>query len=318
MHQIVRIRIYALNLLFNMLLYTLRFGWWNVGLSPAAKNAKSKANSETYATLCNHLESLLLENSCDVLALCEVSSSDVQYFIEHLDIEDIEVLDLTHTAGRTRFDMLVIYNRLKVSAEFQQSLTKSVTGNTVKAAQVVKITNLDDDKDIYLYLCHWASRLNGDGEKRRISAADIVYNSATALMESGNDVIVMGDFNDNPYDKSVHEHLKANRCHDAVIRYPNEYFYNPFWRSVVSEYKYNHASTNTVYRSGTHKFKQFLGTIWHSYDQILVSGSFLTNSYWHLNEFRTHIISPDPLLTHYDDRSSFIDHLPVVCEVTRT
>ncbi|HGF5121755.1 endonuclease/exonuclease/phosphatase family protein [Vibrio parahaemolyticus] len=300
-----------------MLLYNLRFGWWNVALSPAAAQAKSKANDTNYATLCAHIETLMKEQSCDFLALCEVSSKDVRYLAESLELEGITILDLTEKVGRTRFDMAVIYNNQKIKVRHSHNLSKIMTGNTVKAAQLVEVENLDDSKVIHAYLCHWASRLNGDGEARRIAAADIVYNSASDLMEGDADVIVMGDFNDNPFDISLNKHLNANRCHDAVKKYPKEFFYNPFWRSIVSDYKYSHATTNETYRSGSHRFKQFLGTIWHSYDQIVVSGSFLGNNYWHLNENRTQVVTTAEILTHFDDSKHFIDHLPIICEITR-
>ncbi|WP_340642593.1 endonuclease/exonuclease/phosphatase family protein [Photobacterium damselae] len=300
-----------------MLLYNLRFGWWNVALSPAAAQATSKANHANYTTLCTHIETMMKEQSCDFLALCEVSSDDVKHLSVSLELEGITLLDLTEKVGRTRFDMAVIYNNNKINVRHKHSLSKFMTGNTVKAGQLVEVENLDDSKIIHVYLCHWASRLSGEGEDKRIAAADIVYNSASSLMECDADVIVMGDFNDNPFDISLNRHLKANRCHDAVKKYPKEFFYNPFWRSVVSDYKYSHATTNETYRSGSHKFKQFSGTIWHSYDQIMVSGSFLSNNYWHLNEHRTQVVTIEAILSHFDDRNHFIDHLPIICEITR-
>ncbi|MCG3826846.1 endonuclease/exonuclease/phosphatase family protein [Photobacterium damselae] len=301
-----------------MLLYNIRFGWWNVALSPSAPQAKTKASTETYPIILNHIRTLMLDDSCDFLALCEVSAQDVQYISDNLELGDgVTLLDLTHTVGRTRFDIAVIYKNTKLKVRHKATLSKPFTGNTVKAAQMVEVENIDDSKQIYLYLCHWASRLNGDGHDKRVTAARMVYDSAIEYMEAGKDVIVMGDFNDNPYDESLYRCLKANRCHDAVKKYPNEFFYNPFWRSVVSEYKYSHAGTQNTYRSGSHKFKQFLGTIWHTYDQIVVSGSFLNNGYWHLNEFRTHILTPASLLADFEDSKHFIDHLPIVCEITR-
>ncbi|MCD9501753.1 endonuclease/exonuclease/phosphatase [Photobacterium phosphoreum] len=300
-----------------MLLYNLRFGWWNVALSPSAPQAKTKASDITYSVICEHIKTLLQENTCDFLALCEVSNSDVEYLTNNLGLENISFLDLTQKIGRTRFDITVLFNSSKIRVRHNRTLSKVMTGNIVKAAQLVEVENLDDQKIIYVYLCHWASRLNGDGESKRIAAANIVYDSALEFMTAGEDVIIMGDFNDNPYDKSLNDCLRANRCHDAVIKYPNEFFYNPFWRTVVSEHKYSHTTTDITYRSGSHKFKQFLGTIWHSYDQILLSGSFLNNRYWHLNEYRTQIMTPETILAHFEDKSHFIDHLPIVCEVTR-
>ncbi|CAH6926627.1 Endonuclease/exonuclease/phosphatase [Vibrio chagasii] len=300
-----------------MLLYNIRFGWWNVALSPSAPQAKTKANAETYSTICAHIRTLIEDTACDFLALCEVSEEDVRYLSANLGLENVSILNLTQQVGRTRFDIAVIYKNLKIKVRHNRTLSKPMTGNTVKAAQLVEVENIDDSKVIYIYLCHWASRLNGDGEPRRIAAANIVYDSASEFMKSGRDVIVMGDFNDNPYDESLNKCLMASRCHDAVQKYPTEFFYNPFWRSVVSEQKYSHAGKGKTYRSGSHKFKQFLGTIWHSYDQIVVSGSFLTDGYWHLNEYRTEIVTPKELLMDFESSKNFIDHLPIVCEITR-
>ncbi|MDP2562836.1 hypothetical protein Q8W26_17000 [Psychrobium sp. 1_MG-2023] len=301
-----------------MLLYNLRMAWWNTALSPAAPKASSKANQGTYATICKHIEKLITELSCDLIAICEVSSDDVAYINTYLGsrLIDIKMLDLTCKLGRTRFDIAVIYNTRKIHLSHLHYLSKSITGNTVKAAQLVEIVNLDDNKRIHLFLCHWASRLHG-GEDRRKSAATIVYSSAQALMSQNEDVIVMGDFNDNPYDESIRNHLNASRCHDAVRKYPNEYFYNPFWRSVVSEKKYNHLADNEAFRSGTHKYKEFQGTIWHTYDQIMFSGSFLGKGTWHLNEQSTKVIEEVGFINDFENRGNLIDHLPIMCEITR-
>lgn len=300
-----------------MLLYNLRFGWWNTALSPSAPQATTRADANTYPIVCNHIKSLLQEHSCDFLALCEVSNADVAYFKSNLNLNDFSIIDLTDEVGRTRFDMAVIYNKNKVSITHVKYLSKVSTGSTIKAAQVVKVKNNDDSKTIYVYLCHWASRLNGDGEKKRIESARLIYESASELMADSEDVIIMGDFNDNPYDYSLHETLRASRCHDAVIKYPTEFFYNPFWRSIVSEHKHSHIKHGHPYRSGSHKYKEFLGTIWHSYDQAIVSGSFLSNGYWSLNEYETKVMSFDSMLTDYDNKKCFIDHLPIVCEIIR-
>ena len=302
-----------------MLLYNLKMAWWNTALSPAARSAGTKANTETYTTICDHIKKLITELSCDLIAICEVSTEDVAYINSYLNthLTNLKVLDLTCDIGRTRFDIAVIYNTEKIHLNHKHYLSKPFTGSTVKAAQLVEIVNLDDNKTIQLFLCHWASRLRGDGEKRRQSAATIVYSSALDFMAESKDVIVMGDFNDNPYDESILTNLNATRCHDAVRKYPNEYFYNPFWRTVVSDKKYNHLSDNDTFRSGTHKYKQFQGTVWHSYDQIMFSGSFLGAGSWHLNEQGTKVIDEVGFINDFENNKNLIDHLPVMCEITR-
>jgi hypothetical protein len=293
--------------------------WWNTALTPAAKISKSKANEETYTIICEHIKRLIINISCDLIAICEVSTEDVAYISSYLDLNltNIKVIDLTYNIGRTRFDIAVIYNSAKIYLNYQYQLSKVSTGNTVKAAQLVEIINLDDQKRIQLFLCHWPSRLNSDGEKRRKAAADMVYLSASELMSKNEDVILMGDFNDNPYDESVLHNLKASRCHDTVRKYPNEYFYNPFWRSVVSDKKYNYLINNEAFRSGSYRYKQFQGTLWHSYDQIIFSSSFLGTGIWYLNEYSTKVLDEISFINDFDDRKNIIDHLPVICEINR-
>ncbi|WP_367107522.1 hypothetical protein [uncultured Psychrobacter sp.] len=302
-----------------MLLYNLKMAWWNTALTPAAKNAGSKANKETYTIICEHIKNLIIDLSCDLIAICEVSTEDIACINSYLDsnLTNIKVLDLTNSIGRTRFDIAVIYNSAKIDLNYRHHLSKILTGNTIKAAQLVEIINLDDKKRIHLFLCHWPSRLNGEGEKRRKAAADIVYLSASELMSENEDVILMGDFNDNPYDESILHNLKASRCHDTVRKYPNEFFYNPFWRSIVSDKKYNYLIKDEIFRSGSHRYKQFQGTIWHSYDQIMFSGSFLGSGSWHLNEQSTKVVDEIGFLNDFDNSKNLIDHLPIICELIK-
>jgi endonuclease/exonuclease/phosphatase family metal-dependent hydrolase len=300
-----------------MLLYNLKMAWWNTALSPAAPNAKSKASVETYAIICDHLTRLVTDFSCDLVAICEVSNKDVDHIYSNLNLSNIDVLDLTCNIGKTRFDIAVIYNNKKIRLNHLHSLSKIKTGNTIKAAQVIEVFNLDDNKKIQIFLCHWPSRIMGDSEKKRLLAADIVYSYALELMEENSDVMIMGDFNDNPYDESILKNLNSTRCHDSVRKHPKEYFYNPFWRSVISEDKYNHLVTDESFRTGTFKFKQMLGTMWHSYDQIMFSGSFLGKGTWHLNEQRTKVIEDIAFIKDFDNNKNLIDHLPIVCEITR-
>ncbi len=293
--------------------------WWNTALSPAVGNLTNGDNKEHYATTCEHIKNIITRLSCDLIAICEVSTDDVAYITSYLGkhLTNLKVLDLTCNVGRTRFDIAVIYNEEKLHLNHKHYLSKPLTGSTIKAAQIVEIINLNDNRKIQLFLCHWASRLRGDGEKRRQSAATMVYSLAHNFMQDNEDVIVMGDFNDNPYDESVLNNLNATRCHDAVRKYPKEYFYNPFWRTVVSDKKYNYLSDKDIFRSGTHKYKQFQGTVWHSFDQILFSGSFLGNGSWHLNEQNTKVIDEIGFINDFENNKKITDHLPVICEITR-
>jgi hypothetical protein len=297
--------------------HCLRMVWWNTALSPVAPGASTKATTETHILITEHIKRLFTEFSCDLVGLCEVSVEDIAYMESNLNLTNIEMLDLTCEVGRTRFDIAVVYNSKKIHLKHRRSLSKTLTDSTIKAAQLVEITNIQDTKSIQLFLCHWASRLRGDGDKRRKAAARILYDDAKLLLDEGQDVIIMGDFNDNPYDGSILDGLNSSRCIDSVRKYPKEYFYNPFWRSVVSKNQYSHTTSKFSFQSGTHRYKEVLGTFWHSYDQIMFSGSFLGTGDWHLNELNTNVIDEIGFVNDFDDKKNIIDHLPVVCEITR-
>ncbi|WP_144431421.1 endonuclease/exonuclease/phosphatase family protein [Aeromonas schubertii] len=306
-----------------MRVFSLKFGWWNVGLSPTAKSAVTKACAETYNQLCTHITDLFSDHSIDLLGLCEVSEDDILYLESFFSNQNISTFGMTSQIGRSRFDLAVMYNNTKISVSHVDSLVDVHCGNYIKAGQVLKINvneneNVNNDNDeIYVYLCHWPSRVRPEGEAKRSLAAEYVYNDAVRRMRQGKDIIVMGDFNDNPYDDSLSLRLRANRCHDYVKKYPTELFYNPFWRTVVSDSKFCYADSNNTYRSGTHKYHQFGGSLWHSYDQICVSGSFIGAGKWYLNEHATTVIASQNILDDYNNSNNFIDHLPIACEITR-
>lgn len=298
-------------------IFSLKFGWWNVGLSPAAPTAKTKACEETYKQLCSHILSLFSDHSIDLLGLCEVSEDDILYLKDFFSQFNISTYGMTSQAGRSRFDLAVIFNNSKISVTHVDSLVAVHFENYIKAGQVIKVNINGEEDSIYVYLCHWPSRLRGDGKDKRTLAAEYIYTDAVKRMRQGKDIIVMGDFNDNPYDDSLSRYLRANRCHDYVKKYPMELFYNPFWRTVVSESKFSYADSNNTYRSGTHKYNQMGGSVWHSYDQICVSGSLIGAGNWYLNEHATTVISSQNILDDYNNTNNFIDHLPIACEITR-
>ncbi|TON35502.1 hypothetical protein CGH58_24115, partial [Vibrio parahaemolyticus] len=94
-----------------MFLQKLKFGWWNVALSPSAKQAKSNSNDDNYKIVEKHINHLIKDEKCDLLALCEVSELDYYHFDNTYGNEELGVINLTDEVGRTRFDMLVIYRK---------------------------------------------------------------------------------------------------------------------------------------------------------------------------------------------------------------
>ncbi len=72
---------------------------------------------------------------------------------------------------------------------------------------------------LVVLVSHWTSRTRGGTEARRAFYGDLLYRSATALTasEPAADIVVAGDFNDEPGDPSVVEHLHAVAEIDRVL-----------------------------------------------------------------------------------------------------
>ena len=81
--------------------------------------------------------------------------------------------------------------------------------------------------DLHIFLNHWRSRLGSkkNSEKRRIWAARKCFAKLQKIWKKDKDadIIIMGDFNDNPTNKSLYKYLKAS----------------PYWKKAGKELLYN-------------------------------------------------------------------------------
>lgn len=124
------------------------------------------------------------------------------------------------------------------------------------------VTGLLGGDSLSVIVNHWPSRLGGqqESEPMRIAAARLTRHIADSLWaENPNQgIIIMGDLNDDPRDKSCAEIVGGRR--DAYDVGPHG-FYNPWWKILDS----GHGTL--TYRGA-----------WNLFDQILVSGTLLPDN----------------------------------------
>ena len=115
---------------------------------------------------------------------------------------------------------------------------------------------------------HWTSRVSDRGEEGggRAKYADIIYGRFKAMFLANRDidVLVCGDFNDNPEDKSVTDHLHATGRRSEVIKDTRE------------PRLFNLSAGRDRDRFGTHRYERK----WFIFDQIIVSPGLLDNKGW--------------------------------------
>ena len=117
---------------------------------------------------------------------------------------------------------------------------------------------------LHFFICHFPSRLDGEleSEDKRMFVASVVRQKVDSIFSSNkkSNIVIMGDFNDFPTNKSILEVLKAQ----------------PLTESVASQNLYNLIYKLHTEGKGSNKH---LGE-WGALDQIIVSGNLLnkTNS----------------------------------------
>ena len=218
----------------------------------------------------------------DALGWHELRASDELFPDSTIDGLDVGIL-----MDRTVFDL----NTLRA-----RSISLDHRFSTRDLLQL-EVALIQGGQDVAIFLAHWPSRLISEGEtlrfaysvnlRRRINnvlqfgKAELIDEEGTVLLPDAQTLtkrwltpcVVMGDFNDEPFDLSVRSALGSTRFRDFTMRrgnlvgksltdidnYLDEAFtlYNPCWALRFSD---NEEVGGTFYR-----------TEWRSYDQVMFS-----------------------------------------------
>jgi predicted extracellular nuclease len=189
------------------------------------------------------------DNGPDILGVCEVEH---QYLLDdliekHLDNKNYKTAYLESPDNRG-IDNGLIYNSDIFSLI-------SVKGDTVKLGDgyptrlILNVNLLTPDNDtLYVYVNHWPSRRGGEteSEPNRIDAAETLRKAVDENFNSNPEakVIILGDFNDEPGDKSIINHLRAtpfycdsSEYYDSILLELLNISY-PAYAIVLGSYKY--------------------------------------------------------------------------------
>ncbi len=156
---------------------------------------------------------------------------------------------------------------------------------------------------VHLLINHWPSRRGGlkQSSQKRIWASTICKNiidSITALDPKAN-IIMMGDFNDNPTDKSIKNIPLVNPFYNLFKKGEGSLAFRDSWhlfdQILISNplFKSNKESKN----EGGNKLKYYKSIIYKDFDHIEMNGKYqgYPKRTWDGNEFR----------------GGFSDHFPV-------
>ncbi len=166
---------------------------------------------------------------------------------------------------------------------------------------ILYVHGILNGEEVHVYVNHWPSRRENavNTEQKRIDAAKVLRNHVQSIIAKNGEsnFLIMGDFNDDPFDKSVKVLMDT-----GLFFNPMEQLLNP-------------------YNEGTTRRKNS----WNLFDQIILSHSFLkkipnTNYFYDAGIFNEDLLAEwkgkfkgNPFRTYVGKRylGGYSDHFPV-------
>ncbi|MHA2336933.1 MAG: endonuclease/exonuclease/phosphatase family protein [Candidatus Hodarchaeales archaeon] len=201
----------------------------------------------------------------DILGVCEVENEAVlikllnkinihgrNYKIAHHDCKDLRGIDIA---------FFYDHNKFEAKEQFAYEVLKRAATRDIFQLNLV---TKSEKNDLVVIGNHWPSRSGGVymSEPYRILAAETLAYWNIRIMQikaKAASILVMGDFNDEPFDRSLHEFALSSRSKQKVLRTKkNPRLYNLMWPLMEKDL-------------GTYYFRNFP----HMLDQFLISKYFL-------------------------------------------
>jgi exonuclease III len=215
-------------------------------------------------------------------------------------------------------DVALLYLRKKFKPVSYKAIPVNFSGSpNDKTRDILMVKGIINKQDtLHIFICHFPSRSGGQvrTEPARIFVASLLrskVDSVFALNRKAK-IIIMGDLNDDPDDRSITGSLKAGTSFEKTI--PAE-LYNMSYLLFKME-------------TGTLKYQDK----WNLFDQIIVSGSLLDKTgAVYTQPYDAHIFNAEFLLEKDPDggmqlfrtfkgikyKGGFSDHLPVYIDLWR-
>ena len=197
----------------------------------------------------------------DVIGLCEIENSQVLWDLTrytnldgynyiHYESDDVRGIDVAFLYKKSSFTPLV-----------DTFITIILGGESRPTRDILYVKGIANQDTLHFFVNHWSSRWGGktETEHKRISAARILSLSIHRLRDTvpKAKIIIMGDFNDSPDDKSLRKELfgktetqlvNLSKTQEGVlgtIKYENQW--TLFDHIIVSENLNNGINSFSIY-----------------------------------------------------------------------
>ena len=229
--------------------------------------------SEIYNKKISNMARVISEIGLDVtkrppsiIGICEVENRAVVEDLlldEKLKNHNYKIVHYESPDDRG-IDVAMIYSANNFKIKNSNSHEVFITGNNSSKRKNTRdqliVSGFLDGELIHFIVNHWPSR--GADETKRIAAAEVNNVIIDSLRKIYDDpkIITMGDFNDDPFDKSIKKILGAKK---NIKDTGKNDLYNPFEEILVEK------------GIGTNAYRDK----WQLFDQIILSKPFLKKDY---------------------------------------
>lgn len=203
----------------------------------------------------------------DVVGLAEVENKNV---VDEL-IKTGKLAKMKYTSiliegpDERGIDVGLFYNSKKLKAVYSRGIeVESEEFKNLKTRNIlhVKLVIIKTKDTLNVFINHWPSRIGGEAESepKRLVAARLLRSTIDSIYSTtaNPNIIIMGDMNDEPFNKSLKEVVGAKNP-DSVAITPNSLYNLAF--------KYSSLSQGSYYYSREKK--------WNMIDNVVISGNLL-------------------------------------------
>ena len=272
-----------------------------------------------YTNKLKNMATVLNEMGTDVLpvGMAAVGVSEIENSRVLRDLVEHEIIaprgwDFVHIEGPDRrgVDCALLYNPqlFKPVNSFLSPYTTEDNDTTYKTRGFLVVTGDMGGETVHIIVNHWPSRYAKSPARERagVLVRQLKDSIMTAMPDSK--VLIMGDMNDDPDDKSMKNCLGAVRDKEDLKESSD--LYNPWWN---------------ILRKKGHGTLKYKGK-WNLFDQIVLSGNLIGDDRSTLKLYKTEIFSRNYMFqqegrykgntkrTHAGGvwLNGYSDHLPVI------
>ena len=160
-----------------------------------------------------------------MIGLAEVENKLVVNDLIHSKFLKTENYDVVHydSSDERGIDVALIYNKDYFKVEASEIFSIELfddDGSIDHTRDILLIEGFLNEEKVYVLVNHWPSRREGEkeSEHKRLTASDKVIEIINLIEQrDGNPkIIVMGDFNDNPSNKSIKQLVKSQGLYNPM------------------------------------------------------------------------------------------------------